>query len=600
MYILKKSISLTTIFLLLSKFINAQSEHTFAITVPKDATVFVGEKDRSVDVLGVFLQTSYIPFVEKYAVYKVNDGENSIWYYNVTGTHNYRIKYPAGITQVGVFTPNANNIGAGTELVFTIEQLTAHNPKKLDRDVNSLNGRNVADVFININPQGHLILSPDATFQIINCRNWQAVDNDVNNYFIEPDFKYEVIKENGEPDNTVITVDDNGLITAIGEGTAIVLITYDAMVARHTTNVGNNGNAFFGAILPENTGVFVVTVGNTIDNNIDGRMFINRYWNDVDENEGVRIDAEHDVLYYEAENGSFDFTFTPTGVAEVYTAKPAISQNTLSFSGFDNDGVTANDDGSYTVSLYHGRNIIKLVSPSGNAIFQVISAKPVTYTVSNVTNPGENFLPGDEASIVFKTLYHPANKLSGIYNMSAGIQYTGEIVNLPLYLGPGQYAFASRAQEYKVTIPTDFRGNEFVLTNGVIRVTGFGSPFGAHRQITRQDGINLNFNADVRTVFSGSLPDIHLKMKDIVTTNNAVFSCETTNKTTLNVYPNPFVDHIVVETDRNDYATIYNILGQALIQTPVKTGKNHIETAVLPQGMYIVRVQTNYLIIYKH
>ncbi len=100
----------------------------------------------------------------------------------------------------------------------------------------------------------------------------------------------------------------------------------------------------------------------------------------------------------------------------------------------------------------------------------------------------------DSVSLLFSTLYHLCKKLSGIYNMSAGIQYTGADVNFPLILGPGQYTFASRAQEYIIEVPEDFADDTFVLNKGVIKVKGFGGNYGAHRNISIQSGVAPNLS----------------------------------------------------------------------------------------------------------
>lgn len=483
----------------------------FRFVVPQGAHVFVGEKSSNVTVGGNYLKKHYIPFEEKYPVYIDDSGENTVYAYNVSKKHNYRVSKEGALTHVGVFTPSESN----TELTFTDEQLFSRSPKEVDYDVNNLNGRNVADIFLNINAQGYLSLPLDTTFQLVNLRNWQAIDSDVNNYFIEPDFHYTVVNEAGQPDNSVVTISSTGVLTPVGAGKAIVLVTYDAMLCAHTTNVGNNGAAFFGAIWPQNTGVFVVSI-DAPASDIKTNMTIGEYWNSdgSDKVDSVFIDAEHDVLYYEASTGGFDYTFKPEGVTLVELAQPVIGDQMLSYNGFSTDGVIANQDGSYTLRLVHGRNIVRLTSASGAVEYQVLTAKPVTYTISNVTNPGELLQPGHEVAVTFNTLYHPSNKLSGIYNMSAGIQYTGFDTEFPLILGPGQYTFASRAQEYKITIPADYTGEEFVLTNGVIKVRGFGSYYGEHRNITLQNGVAPNLNAGVRTAYFGSLPDIYIRMTD--------------------------------------------------------------------------------------
>jgi hypothetical protein len=339
----------------------------------------------------------------------------------------------------------------------------------------------------------------------------------------------------------------------------------------------------------------VVSVNAPKESGIESNMLINQYWSDINENDKVEntlIDAEHDVLYYESGKGSFAYTFKPEGVSAVLLAKPVVGENILSYSGFGTDGVTANADGSYTVNVTFGRNIVKLVSAGGNAVYQVLTAKPVTCEIKNLTNPDEKISAGDEISVKFNTLYHPSNKLSGIYNMSAGIQYTGENVNFPLTLESGQYTFASRAQEYKMTIPKDFTGNEYVLTNGVIKVQGFGNYYGAHRQISLQNGVDPNLNASVRTAYFGSLPDIHIHLKD-------KSSIQSPKMDKMTVYPNPFTDYIMVNATADSTATIYDLSGTAILNKKLKNGGNRIETSALPEGVYLLKSEGNTVKIVK-
>lgn len=556
-------------------------EYTFAFHVPKNATVFVGEKDQNVTVAGNYLKKHYIPFTEKPAVYISETDTGCIWYYNVSKMHNYRVRSDEGITQVGTFTPRAGD----SVRVFTEVQLMTYGPKEIDHDVTHLAGRNVADVFLNINSKGHLTLplQADTSFQLVHCRNWQAIDTDVNNYFIDPDFHYEVVNELGEPDQSVVSISERGEITPVGIGTAIVLVTYDAMLCYHTTNVGGVP-ALFSALWPENTGVFVVSVG-AAESGIQSNMLINEYWSNIngtDKVDSTFIDAEHDVFYFESEKGSFPYSFKPEGVSEVLLATPKVEQNTLSYSGFSKDSVALNDDGTYTVRLSFGRNIVKLVSESG-VDYQVITAKPVDYTIANVTHPDENILPGDEVSVLFNTLYHPSNKLSGIYNMSAGIQYTGNETNFPLILGPGQYTFASRAQEYKVTVPEDYTDECFDLTNGVIKVKGFGSFYGEHRKITLQSGVAPNLNASVRTGYFGVLPDITIPLGRVSGVSDAKLDL-------FSVYPNPFIDHLVIRSEVDSTVVMFDVTGKIVCHEAISAGTNKIVTSHLPKGIYFVRL----------
>lgn len=508
--------------------------HNYQFNVPKDASVYVGDKDQAVGVAGNYLSKHYVPFTKIDEVYILETDTSHIWYYdlpapkNAAGGFNYRISRDGSATHVGLFKPKAGTeVQKDTLLVFTDKQLSAYSSKAIDHDEAHLDGRNVADVFININAQGFLSLPlrPDTSFQLIHTRNWQAIDSDINNYFIEPDFHYSVVDENGQPSSSVINISETGEITPVGAGTAIVLVDYDAMLSHHTTNfrlsadsLASHG-ALFSKLWPENTGVFVVAVDQP-EANINSNMNLNAFWaqDGTDKTDGVAIDAEHDVMYFEASQGSFPYTFSPEGVTRVLVATPGIGELMSSYSGFKTDSVVVHDDGSYTVKLGFGRNIVKLLAENGAASYQVITAKPLRYTISNLSNPGEDFLPGDEVSVMFNTLYHPSNKMSGIYNMSAGIQYSNAETNIALILGPGQYTFASRAQEYKITIPADFTGQDFVLEKGVVKTKGFGSSYGAHRKITKQNGLSSDLDAAVREAYFGAIPDIHIPVANYTVT----------------------------------------------------------------------------------
>ncbi len=583
--------------------------HNYQFNVPKDASVYVGDKDQTVTVAGNYLTKHYVPFTKKDEVYILETDTSNIWYYdlpapkNAAGGFSYRISREGNATHVGLFKPrnDRTTVEADSLLAFTEEQLSAYGNKAIDHDVTHLDGRNVADMFVNINAQGHLTLplGEGNTFQLVHTRNWQAIDTDVNNYFIEPEFHYTVVNESGQPSNNVITISPTGLITPVGAGTAIVLVDYDAMVTHHTTNFRMTADdlakkgALFSKLWPENTSVFVVSVAQP-ESDIKTNMNLNAFWaqDGTDKTDGVAIDAEHDIMYFEASEGNFPYTFTPEGAAQVLVAIPSVGELMTSYSGFSTDNVVNNNDGSYTVKLHFGRNIVKLVAANGAATYQVITAKPVTYTVNNLTNPGGYFSPGDQVSVLFNTLYHPANKMSGIYNMSAGIQYSSADTNFPLILGPGQYTFASRAQEYKITIPADFEGTEFVLEKGVIKVKGFGSFYGAHRNISIQSGVNPNLNASVREAYFGAIPDVRIRIGN---------STATPDKTADNlaVYPNPFTDYVIVNSDTNSIVHIYNATGKVVLQSIVEPGENRINTSSLQRGIYILKYNTKVVKIIK-
>ena len=550
--------------------------YSYTVIAPAEATVFVGFPDYS----GYYFR----PFTQIVAENVSTEGENKVYTYKIAGSQAcaYRISQSGKTTYASVFTKAASD----QTLTITSDMLEG-DPKRLDTDVSSNNGFNVSDVYLNINERGHLKLSSGDTHQIVNIRAWQTNNNITGNLFIEPDFHYTVIDESGAVNASVVTVDEKGLLTAVGAGTAIVLVTYDAI------NVSSAaGGPFFSAIWPENTGVFVVSV-DAVESGISPNMTINETLNAsiiANKNAGINVDAELDVFYYTETEGGYDYTFTPAGaISSVSLAQPVVGANMTTYAGFSTDKVTDNEDGSYTVSLTHGRNIVKLASAGGEE-YQVLTAKETAYTITNASRYGEKFQPGDEVSVRFNTLYHPSTKLAGIYNMSAYIRYevNGSAVT---NTAGNQYAFASNAasQTYSATIPTDWdTENDFTFTNGVIRdgaTSGmnYGDPFGNHRLITLETGRNPNFTAALRMAYFGALPDVSISWK--TTTGLS----QNTSENVFSVYPGLFSDYIIVNTSSTENIVMYDLSGKVVLKTKSQKGNNRIETSALPKGIYVLK-----------
>lgn len=504
------------------------------ITVPSDAKLFVGQKDGS---------KHYIPFIEINSMSYKTDGDNTSYYFNFTDrkSYNYRISGEEYVTYGGTFTR-----AKGKKTVFSVteDQLKPENKtaKTIDRDTNSNGGNNVADIYLalnsetettaNVNSNGYLKLAKDDTYQIVSLRNWEAVNTDTGNYFIEPDYHYEVIDANGNSSD-VAEVDENGVLTAKNNGTAIVLVTYDAMTLDH--GKGNQYTGFYGAIWPENTGVFVISVSDDVqESGIETGITLNKgentKTNKVAED---KLDYEHDVIYYTGETGSYNFTPVTENVT-VAVANPVVTETKLSYSGFNT--VDKNDDNSYTVSLKEGKNIVK-VEKDGKAEYQIITAKKVSVTV----NAGEEVNPGDTITVTFDKLYHPVNKLAGVYNMEAAAVYTkvdgydGKMVGG----AKAQYNFASKAEakvinktatasieivesewgDYNkfvydqgedIVVPADYKYDTFTLSGGMFCIGGYGDSCGNHSYVNYVTGKAPNLNADVVLAYIGSLPDIEI------------------------------------------------------------------------------------------
>lgn len=474
-----------------------------SITVPSNAKLYVGKKGSK----------HFVKFTEIKPAYSVSDGANMRYYFELDNNskYNYRISGDNYITYGGTFNKTAD-----FSLNITEEKLmpTGKTKKTVDRSEALNGGQNVADIYLNINPKGYLKLAENDTYQLVTLRNWEAIDGFMANYFIEPDFHFAVTDENGN-ESDVVEIDANGLLTAKKSGTAIVYVTYDAM----TLNYGN-ADDFYSAIYPENTGVFVVSV-NASDSDIDMGMTINEGKNSSQiKLSGDNIDSEHDCIYYIGNTG--EYTFTPqTADVRVYVANPSVTDK-MSYSGYSE--VKKNGDGSYTVPLKTGRNIVK-AEKDGKAEYQIITAKKVSVKINN----DEPVQKGDAVTIVFDKLYHPANKLAGVYNMTAIAFYTdvsgyeGQIIGAE----SGQYTFANVAEKQTIrnilkksgnnyspdgtfVVPDDYAYDTLTLSGGVIYTSGWGDPYGNHRFITYENGKGANKDALARLGYFSKLPDIEI------------------------------------------------------------------------------------------
>ncbi len=475
-----------------------------AVSVPSDAELFVGTKGN----------VDYVAFSEVKPHNSITENDITTYYFDLTDKkqYNYRVSGKDYITYGGIFTKTAD-----TALNITREQLSPSGKSKttVDRDTSSNNEHNVGDIYLNINPQGHLKLSSGDTFQIVSFRNWQATNGITSNYFIEPDYHFKAIDENGAESN-VVSINENGLLTANKSGTAIVLVTYDAI----TLNFGSSDD-FYGAIWPENTGVFVVDVDSE-EISVNSGMTINSAKNSsAIKLSGDTIDAEHDCIYYTGDKGSY--TFTPETDVSVFVANPSVDDK-VTYNGFTS--VDKNSDNSFTVPLLTGRNIIKL-QKDGKTSYQLITAKKVSITVNN----GEVVHTGDILKIAFDKLYHPANKLSKIYNMYAAVIYSnvsaydGKLAGSPSV----QYDFANNqtaqivskvlkeenqwgsinyVEDTALTVPLNYSDSTFTLSGGYLYTSGWGDPYGYHRTISYETGRTPQKNYDAKPGYFGILPDI--------------------------------------------------------------------------------------------
>ena len=490
----------------------------YCISLPADAELALGTKS-----------AHYVTFrnVEPVSVETEGDTKKVTFRLAENQVYNYRTWKEGGLTQAGYFTMTLNEANLPA-LSFTEEDYKAFSPKTIKHDVQWNMGYETGDILVNINEHGHLRMNIGDTYEAHAMRSWQLTDNTVNNYFFEPDFHYTVIDTEGKPSTGVIEIDNAdtstdpwSVIKAVGKGTAIVLVTYDAIGLNYYSSAKKAaflGGEYWSAIWPENTAAYVVTVGEG-ECAVKPNMVINEAYNEeAKKNAGKFVDAEHDIFYYLDTEAGFTYTFTPENAAKIEIAYPTIGTQMATYTGFGTEGITRNEDGSYSLLLKEGRQIVRLTDASGNSIYQVLTAKACHRDIINASREGSKiFQPGDKVKIQYSGLRHPANKLAAVYNMSAYITYNGIPNGSSLTLGSGQYTFGSspQAQAVTVDIPTDFDVDntpEVVMNEGVIQVIGFGDPIGNHRIIKRRTGLYSNFAAVSHKTYFGAIPEVRIPL----------------------------------------------------------------------------------------
>ncbi len=474
----------------------------FTITVPEGSTLNVGE------------MWSYFKYnfdIKPYITKTNADGTVTYTFRMIDryGSSFLRVQHPDGVTYWDYRTFENND-----EIVITAEDIflnsdsfkkntILHNFEELPTDV--------ADIYLSVNRQMYVDLDVGEDYKINVIRNWQAIEGMMNNKTALPDVHYTVIDANGNKSNVVTVTPDEfnsseATIKANSAGTAIVLVTYDAMYSTAVCNdaMGYSGKAAkVSAIWPENTGVFVVSVG------ADGSSIVTN----------MDTDPEHDPIYYVGDEGA-EFSFTPESGCKVSVARAKVGANSLTYKGFTTDKIEMNSKtGEVTVSgLTQGRHIIR-VEKNGVATYQVVTTKKTSYTITdsdgNTITEETLVTPGTELTIQFtETLYNPVNKLAGIYNSNCAVLYTGQ--DGTVFEGSnggspyGYYIFAANTSLHKVTvtIPETWAQDTYTLS-GSFKIAGFGGNGGGHRGILLYEtGKNQNNNADNVEGNPGVLPTI--------------------------------------------------------------------------------------------
>lgn len=476
---------------------------TVTVTAPKGSTIDAGT-----------LAKYYVfSFLEPFAR-SVEDG-TATFHLDKNTDYFYRVRHPEGATYW-------NYVRLSADAAYTVTEEDLGLTGDFSKDTIYHFENNVYDragIYLNINTKGYKNMAVGDTFELNSFRNWFAIESFMNAKVALPEMHYQVIDVNGNASD-VVTITPNALNSNVAvmeakhEGTAIVLVTYDAMT--HMAGQTSTASHRFSAIWPELTGVFVVTVG-ADGSAIQTNMNLDRMDAVIEKDEARQLDAEHDILFYTGTEGA-SYSFKPEAGCTVSVLRPTVTAASMTYSGgFTNTGVTTAEDGTVTVSgLITGRNIIK-VTKGGLSTYQVVTARGVSYKFVNAegTELTQEELaaikPGDSVTIQFSNLISPKEKLSGAYNF-----------NFSLYMqGPdgtffksdpggnfGVYDFSGNPERQKltVTIPK-FWAEETYTLSGAIKQAGWpGVP--THRGITYAVGTNPGFDAPKTAGILSRLPEI--------------------------------------------------------------------------------------------
>ena len=476
---------------------------TVTVTAPKGSTIDAGT-----------LAKYYVfSFLEPFAR-SVEDG-TATFHLDKNTDYFYRVRHPQGATYW-------NYVRLSADAAYTVTEEDLGLTGDFSKSTIYHFENNVYDrggIYLNINTKGYKNMAVGDTFELNSFRNWFAIESFMNAKVALPEMHYQVIDVNGNASD-VVTITPNALNSNVAvmeakhEGTAIVLVTYDAMT--HMAGQTSTASHRFSAIWPELTGVFVVNVG-ADGSAIQTNMNLDRMDAVIEKDEARQLDAEHDILFYTGTEGA-SYSFKPEAGCTVSVLRPTVTAASMTYSGgFTNTGVTTAEDGTVTVSgLITGRNIIK-VTKGSLSTYQVVTARGVSYKFVNAegTELTQEELaaikPGDSVTIQFSNLISPKEKLSGAYNF-----------NFSLYMqGPdgtffksdpggnfGVYDFSGNPERQKltVTIPK-FWAEETYTLSGAIKQAGWpGVP--THRGITYAVGTNPGFDAPKTAGILSRLPEI--------------------------------------------------------------------------------------------
>ena len=475
--------------------INTRIELT--VTVPTDATFGLYFQWNNFNTTEVEPETEWTASA---------DGKTKTAQYFISksnGNYTWRLSDDTHVTQAGWLASQSES----GKLTVSFAESAATD--RVSHDFSNLGtqtiNRDEADLQVNLDPSGYEAIT--GTTRIRAYRHWQLINSDAGNIMVEPDFHWNTLTG-----DAAISPVNGGNATAnwadVTPGTqdSIIAVYYDS-VDVNPSNHGSHGG-LFPATSPERVGVIVVGGTGVTHGTADAKVKYNMA-SGVTTTRSEDWDYNYDTWFYEANetNPALDFTVNATGSVKVEYALAATDNSMkTTVSGFQS--VSPDADGNYAVPLAgfnaigngKGGTVILKMTDSTGVSYRLVRVAKVTITAENVSNPGENIMPGDQVKLSFDGMYRAVNKISGIFNPTnfKPTYFAGETK----YEGTlGQYQKMDNAT-VTVTIPEDVTfadgaaTAQYTLTNGY--TYGFmysaANPFAFLYSMT-DTGVGTNFNA---------------------------------------------------------------------------------------------------------
>ena len=488
-----------------SKNLTINTGITLDVTVPSDATFglyFQWNNFNTTEVAPVCADES-IPYANRWTDNK--DGTKTAQYFISSGNGNYtwRLSDDTHVTQAGWLASQSKS----GELTVSFAESAATD--RVSHDFSNLGtqtiNRDEADLQVNLDPSGYEAIT--GTTRVRAYRHWQLINSDAGNIMVEPDFHWNTLTGDAaiSPVNGGNTTANWADVTP-GTQDSIIAVYYDSV----DVNPGNHGShgGLFPATSPERVGVIVVGGTGVTHGTADAKVKYNMA-SGVTTTRSEDWDYNYDTWFYEANetNPALDFTVNATGSVKVEYALAATDNSMkTTVSGFQS--VSPDADGNYAVPLAgfntigngKGGTVILKMTDSTGVSYRLVRVAKVTITAENVSNPGENIMPGDQVKLSFKGMYRAVNKISGIFNptnfkptyFAGDAKYEGTL---------GQYQKMDNAT-VTVTIPKDLAFEDGKETTQVTLTNGYtyGSMYSAANPFAflygmTDTGVGTNMNA---------------------------------------------------------------------------------------------------------